>query len=349
MAVNPIDYFTAVYGVPPWTTIDLSWDGTATNFTLFEAGSTVSLVTGPFKTYEYVGQPDTRYDFRLETETVTGARAFSLTAYTASLPAPSGRAVSATTATSVSLTWQSVAGATRYEVADISADYAVIATPTTTTATITGLSPRTRYSYAVRTVLGSVRSAWSSPITVTTSPTGAVTAGVYTYAPTAVAVWRAGRSGSSTPSWRPTASDYFHGDGWVWGDTSGQQTTYFFYGSPNPFVEIVGGSITKFEVNIGRASTGGDPGPVLSHWRLHPYASKPAGEPTPNDSEYDAGLLTRGQSAWVELPTAWGQSLIVNSTHKGLAWGAIADRYQVATNPVSPTPPTAGTIRFTVA
>ena len=349
MATNPIDYFTAVYGVPPWTTISLSWDGTATDYTLFEAGSSVSLVTGPFKTFEYEGQPDTRYDFRLETETLTGTRALALTAYTASLPAPSGRSVSDVTSTSLQLSWQQVLGATNYEIANVASDYAIVNTTSSTEVDITGLAPRTRYSFAVRTVRGSVRSPWSTPVTITTSDSGLVTAGVYTFTPTGVAVWRSGRPGSTTPSWRPTADDYYHGDGWVWGDASGQQTTYVFYGSPNPFVSIVEGGVTKLEAYVGRAASGGDPGTILSHWALHPYASKPSGEPTPNDSEYDAGLLARGESAWVELPVAWAESLVTNGSHKGIAWGGVPDRYQVTTNSPAPEPPVFGTLRFTVA
>lgn len=349
MAVNPIDYFTAVYGVPPWTTISLSWDGTAATYTLFEGGTDISLVTGTEKSYEYPGQPDTRYEFRLETETVLGTRALSLVAYTAPLPAPSGRSVSAVTATNVSLDWQPVLGATTYEVANVSTDYSIVATTTGTSTTISGLSPATRYSYAIRTVLGSVRSPWSPPLTITTSPASTVTPGIYTFAPTSVAVWRAGRAGSSTPSWRPTADDHFHGDGWVWGDTAGVQTTYFFYGSPNPFVSIAGASITRVEIYTRRSSIKGAPGAVLSHWCLHPYASKPSGEPTPSESEYDAGILARGAAEWVELPLPWGAALVTNGAHKGVAWGAITDRYQVADNPVSPEPPVLGTLRFTVA
>lgn len=349
MAVNPIDYFTAVYGVPPWTAINLTWDGTATNYTLFEAGSEVSLINGAFKSFEYIGVPDTRYDFRLETETITGTRAVALTAYTASLPPPSGRDVDTVTSTSVTLSWQAVTGATAYEVADVRNDYAIVATPTTTTVTINGLTPASRQSFAIRTVINAVRSPWSRPITVTTSPTGTVTSGVYSFAPTATAVWRSGRAGSSSPSWRPTADDYYHGDGWVWGDPSGTQTTYFFYGSPNPFVSIINGGITKLEVYTARSSSGGAPSTVLSHWQLHPHASKPAGEPSLNDSEYDAGLLARGETAWVELPVAWAASLIANGSHKGLAWGATPDRYQVASNTGTAHPPVLGTLRFTVA
>lgn len=349
MAVNPIDYFTAVYGVPPWTTITLTWDGSATDFTLYEAGSSVSLINGPATSYEYEGQPDTRYDFRLETETLTGTRALALTAYTASTPAPSGRSAVDVTSTSVQLTWQAVLGATTYEIANVASDYDVIVSTASTASTVTGLSPRTRYSFAIRTVLGSTRSPWSSPLTITTSDSGTITAGVYTFAPVSVAVWKDGRTGSSIPSWRPTADDYFHGDGWVWGDAAGQQSTYFFYGSPNPFVSIVGGGITKFEVYVDRSQSGGDPGAVLSHWALHSYASKPAGEPVSNDSEFDAGLLVRGESAWVELPVAWAESLIVNGSQKGIAWGGVPDRYQVSANAAGAEPPVLGTLRFTVA
>lgn len=349
MATNPLDYFTAVYGDPAWTTINLSWDGTATDYTLFVAGRTTSLINGNYKAFQFVGVPDTRYDFTVQTVTSTGVQAFSLAAYTTPLPPPSGRTVSGITNTSAVLSWQAVRDATSYEIADVSDDYTVIATATTDTATIYGLAQRTRYSFAVRTVLGAVRSAWSSPVTFTTTATGVIAAGTYTFAPVTTSVWKAGRTGSSTAAWRPTADDYYHGDGWVWGDASGEQTTYFFYGSPNPFTSIVGAGFTKLEVYVERATTGGDPGAVLSHWSLHPYASKPSGQPTTNDSEYDIGTLTRGQSGWVELPLSWAAALVTNGTHKGLAWGDIPGRYQVAKKPSTLAPPLLGTLRFTVA
>jgi hypothetical protein len=348
MATEPIDYITAVYGTPPWTTLELAWDGTNTDYTLFLVGTDVSLVNGAFKSFTFVGNPDTRYDFILRAETALGTRAVTMAAYTAPLPPPSGIAVASTTSTQATLTWQAVQDAT-YEVADVADAYTVISTPATTTYTATGLTPNTRNSYAVRSVLGTARSRWSSPVTLTTASSSTVAAGTYTFTPTGAATWKSGRPGSSDPGWRPSTDDRYHGDGWVWGDTSGIQSTYLFYGSPNPFLPILGATVSKIEVYLDRSNDQGDPGEVLSHWFLHGYSTKPTGEPTPNDSVYDIGLLPRGASGWFELPIPWAYSLITNGAHKGIGWGGVPSRYQASDYQVSPGSTQLGSLRITVA
>lgn len=348
MATEPIDYITAVYGTPPWTTLEIAWDGTNTEYTLFRVGTDISLVNGEYKSYTFVGQPDTRYDFILRANTLLGSRSVTLAAYTAPLPPPSGLAVASSTSSTASLTWQAVEGAT-YEVADVADAYSVIASVTGTTHTISGLTANTRNSYSVRSVLGTARSRWASPVTLTTASSSTVQAGIYTFLPASAATWTTGRPGSSNPGWRPTTDDRFHGDGWVWGDASGIQSTYLFYGSPNPFLPILGGTISKVEVYLDRSNDQGDPGEVLSHWFLHGYSSKPTGEPTPNDSVYDIGLLPRGGSGWVELPVEWGYSLVTNGAHKGLGWGGVPSRFQVSTYQADPPDNRLGALRITVA
>lgn len=350
MPTEPIDYFTATYGDPAWTTLELTWDGTATTYTLFQVGNTVSLNVGPEKSFTFEGSPDTRYDFRVETELSVGKRVLALTAYTSILPPPSGFSVTDVTSTSISLGWQQVTGATSYEVADVTDAYNVIYSGGTTAHTVTGIAPNTKRSYAVRTVLGEVVSKWSRPVTEFTDIPANITPGVYTFAPVSTSVWAAGRVGASTPAWRPAADDYYHGDGWVWGDTYGSQSTYFFYGSPNPFLPIAGATPTKLEIYIARDNASGDPAVVLSQWFLHGYASKPAGDPLPSESTtvYDAGLLARGQSGWIELPAEWAAALVTNGAHKGIAWGNTAGRYQVVDNAPGLVPPLPGTLRITV-
>lgn len=348
MATNPIDYVTAVYGNPPWTTLNLTWDGTNTDFTLYRVGVSASLITGSYMSYTFVGEPDSRYDFLVETSTPQGNRTMTIAAYTAPLPPPTGLTALNTTSTTIQLSWQAVSGAT-YEVADVGEAYEIVTTGSATSALVTGLSPSTRHSYAVRSVLGTSRSRWSNPVTVTTQPSSIAASGVYTYNPVSVAVWKAGRVGSSDPAWRPASDDYYHGDGWTWGDTSGVQSTYLFYGSPNPFIALAGAGITRFEIFVERTSAAGDPGQILSHWFLHSYGTKPSGEPVPNSSVYDAGLFPRGGSGWVDLPVSWAYSIITNGLHKGIGWGNTTQRYQVA--PYRETQPAVrlGTLRITAA
>jgi chitinase len=79
--------------------------------------------------------------------------------------APEGLTVGAVTASSVSLNWQAVDGATQYHVYRNGAE--VRSTDATST-TVTGLSPETRYTFEVTAANGDGESAKSSAVTVTT-------------------------------------------------------------------------------------------------------------------------------------------------------------------------------------
>ena len=85
------------------------------------------------------------------------------------LPAPTGLAVGSTTSNSVTLSWSSVSGAAGYRVYR---DGALESSPTSTTATDTGLVAGTTYAYMVAAVdSGGVEGARSAPVSATTSGT----------------------------------------------------------------------------------------------------------------------------------------------------------------------------------
>ncbi|WP_237535656.1 glycoside hydrolase family 18 protein [Streptomyces sp. SID3343] len=89
---------------------------------------------------------------------------------TVTIPAvPTGLAVTATTARSVSLGWNAVPGATAYDV--YRADTKV-ATVTGTSADIPGLTPETAYSFSVAASNSAGTSARTAPIAATTAPDG---------------------------------------------------------------------------------------------------------------------------------------------------------------------------------
>jgi len=67
-----------------------------------------------------------------------------------------------------------------------------------------------------------------------------------------------------------------------------------------------------------------------------------------SETVYDSGEFARGQSGWVDLPTEWASVLLVNSTHKGIAWGGVDARYQVAPNASNVDGTVTGTLRITV-
>jgi hypothetical protein len=339
--MSSITYFSSVYGTAPWASIKLVWAGTATTWRVYSGNNPTPIYTGTGTNYTFTGIPNQRYDFHLEGDLLGVTSVSQITCFTRSLPAPSNVVYNVGTHT---LSWDAVATADTYEIADVTDSYAILHSTASTSQSMT-VTAGTRYSVAVRTVADGQYSTWSAPITFTTPAPSTVVAAQYGIVPIATHVWQAGRSGSTDPGWRPTADDWFHGDGLVWGDLAGVQSTYFFYTGTN-FTDLAGATVTAFEVYLERGGGDGDPGAVLSRWMLHSHATKPAGEPTLTGVNHDNGTFTRGQSGWVTLPNAWANALIAG-TAKGIAWGGVSERYQVARK--SAVAPFTGCLRITVS
>ncbi|MEU6239851.1 glycoside hydrolase family 18 protein [Streptomyces sp. NPDC047024] len=83
--------------------------------------------------------------------------------------APGGLAVSGTTSSSVSLSWNTVSGASGY---NVYRDGAKVASASGTSATVSGLSPSTSYSFQVTAVNSAGESVKSSTVTATTASSG---------------------------------------------------------------------------------------------------------------------------------------------------------------------------------
>ncbi|MFL4948419.1 chitinase [Streptomyces sp. MMS24-I31] len=83
--------------------------------------------------------------------------------------APAGPSVTATTSSSVSLSWNSVPGATGY---NVYRDGTKVAAVTGTSATVTGLAASTSYSFQVTATNAAGESAKSAAVTATTAATG---------------------------------------------------------------------------------------------------------------------------------------------------------------------------------
>jgi len=344
--VAAINYFTSTYGTDPWRNITLYWDGdTATNYKIYQVGNPTALYNGTAKTYAFTGAPSTRYDFRLEATVSAVVYTSTITVFTRALPAPVGLTVGSITDTTASLTWQAVGGATTYDIGDVTDDYTVLYNQPGVSKALSGLTKQTRYSMAVRTISSGVYSRWSAPVTFTTAASGSITAGTYEFRPTAVHVWAAGRPGSTSPVWRATADDWYHGEGFTWGDNTGVQSTFFFYGA-NPFSALTGGTVTAIQVYCDRAG-GGDPAAVLSRWGLHPHQTLPGGAPTFPGTESDVGSFARNEAGWVSLPNAWGTTLIAG-TQSGVYWGDAPERFQSARNQDISVTPRHGDLKITV-
>lgn len=356
-----IDTFAAMYGTPAWKTIKLYWTGDpgATQYRVYANGSTTPFYTGTGATATFsTGSPETRYDFRLEADFGAVTSSSVVTVFTRALPPPMNLVASGITDTDADLTWTAVDGVTWYEVCDVVNGYTPFGYVNTAALSFAILTPSTRHSMAVRSIVmasgtpggGGVIAAiskWGTPTTFWTLPAPSSAPGVYDYSAASIHVWQAGLPGSSDPEWRPEADDWFHGDGHVWGDNAGVQTTCFFYGAAAALTALSGSTVTAFAIWLERASYGGDPADVLSRVALHNHATMPVGEPTLT-AVADPGSLSRGGGGWVALPTGWATSL-VNKEAQGLAWGGVAERYQVAAHTDVGTVPRLGDLRITVS
>lgn len=355
-----IDTFAAMYGTPSWKSVKLYWTGDpgATQYRVYVNGATTPIYTGTGTSTTFSsGLPATRYDFRLEADFGAVTSSSVITVFTRALPPPLNLAASAITSTTASLTWAAVDGVTWYEVADVVNGYTSLGYVNVLTKALTGLTPASRVSYAVRSVVmtsgtpgagGVIASVskWGPTVTFRTLATASPAAGTYDYVADSIHVWQAGRAGSTSPGWRAEADDWFHGDGFSWGDNSGVQTTCMFYGSAT-FAALAGATVTSFSVWLERATYGGDPAAVLSRVNLHNHSTMPVGEPTMGATS-DPVSLSRGGGQWVSLPTAWADALIAG-TSQGIAWGGVAERFCVATNTNVGTTPRLGDLKIVVA
>jgi hypothetical protein len=352
MATLPIDYMVAYYGASAWKDLVVRWNGTGTNWTLYQVGVEKPLYTGTEQQYLFTGLPSTEYNFKVTTTVDGKDYDYTVLTYTTALPAPINMRTSSVFPTTAELIWNETDGVDFYEICNVRDSYAIIGQTEdgkTVTYDLTGLAPTTLYSYAVRSVYKEQRSRWSNPATFFTPASDSVTPGVYEFAPLSAYTWRAGRAGSSDPSWAPAQSNWYHGDGLTWGDLNGVQSTYFFFGSNNPFNRLRGATVSKCEIYLSRGQFGGDPGPVLSRVGLHTYPEKPDSQPIPSGSSVDVGTLSRGEAAWFEVPTAWAEQLIIGAYATGWYWGGCQERFQEAKNVDSSVNPRIGMIRITVS
>lgn len=336
-----IDTFAAMYGTPAWKTVSLYWAGDpgADEYRVYANGSLTPFYTGTGSSATFSdGLPATRYDFRLEADFGVVTSSSVITVFTRALPPPMNITATGITDTDADLAWDAVDGVTWYEVCDVADGYTPFGYINVPALSFAILEPATRNSMAVRSIVmesgtpggGGVIAAisrWSAPITFRTLAAPSPDAGIYVYPADSIHVWQAGRPGSSDPGWRPEADDWFHGDGYSWGDNAGVQTTCFFYGSVD-FAALAGATVTAFYVWLERAAYGGDPAAVLSRVSLHNHATMPVGEPILGAST-DSMSYSRGTGLWAPLPTAWADALIAGDA-QGLAWGGVAERYCVA-------------------
>ncbi|MEU8948295.1 glycoside hydrolase family 18 protein [Streptomyces sp. NPDC048489] len=151
---------TGTTDVSTWTPDSASWKQLSTTFTTGASTSSVTVYT-----HGWYGQAA----YYADDLSVLGPDGGGSGDPAPTVPAtPAGLAVSATTSSSVSLTWNTVSGATGYNVYRSGTKVTAV---TGTSATVTGLTASTSYSFQVTATNSAGESAKSTAVTGTTSAT----------------------------------------------------------------------------------------------------------------------------------------------------------------------------------
>lgn len=319
--------------------VRIGWEAVgATSVALKINGATVYTASTATGSYVVAGQtPGSSISVTATATWPSGSKTSAPVMHTlAVMPAPTGVGVSDITATSMVVDWDSVAGATDYQVCN-QATGGVLQTTTNLTWTRTGLTAGTQVKMYVKarfsTTVVSVPSATVTATTIATFPAGA-----YTFKAGSCDTWQ-----TSPTDWRGTSSDeLWHGNGYPW-SSRGVNTAYFFNYRNNAGTTIQsffgGGApvkVTRVEVYVKRnSSSHGINSAQLCRFYQHQHASKPT-IPYTTGSAHNNGTLARGEGKWIDLPVAWGTNLVSGST-KGIAWGGTLQDVNGARYMIGPT------------
>ncbi len=165
-----VDAPTGFTGVPGPTSVNLSWTATpgVNTYELSRNGTLIQTVTGT--SYTDTGlTPLTTYNYSLAAKVGSNLSSpVTLTQTTTNYPAPSAPAnpTGSVTATSVTLNWEAVPGATSYTV---KRNGAVVYTGSANTFTDSSLSPATTYNYEIIAYNNGVPSNTTTTVTMTTA------------------------------------------------------------------------------------------------------------------------------------------------------------------------------------
>lgn len=339
-----ITKITVQPGDVPWLETIISWEGVSDTWFLVDMTTEEIIYYGKEKTVTVKTLPGDTLKLRLSSPTTYEEISYIVPL----LPAPTGFSQTSSTSDSVALYFQEVLGATEYEIANAAKNYEVIMSVPSGNqneiVTITKLQPNSSYSLTIRSLIKSddrqIKSRWSPAILVKTDRAGNVLAMDYEFVPNSMFVWNSERG------WISHDSPAIHGS-----TTENDIYTTVFFFSPEQLQamrELQGARISSLKIFIKRYSDSGDPKATLSHWLAHKNKTKPEGQITSLSDGVDAGIVSRGESEWVDLPVGWAYGLTTGLVG-GLAWGNVAGRYQTAANIFNSLPDqVTGTIRITV-
>jgi hypothetical protein len=337
---------TLVKGSPSYQKAVLTWTaGGASTYKVFQQGSSTALYTGSGSTYTFTGAPATKYTFfvrAIAADGITYTDSSPISIVLDALAAPANfRKTSGDWRSSV-WAWNAVTGATSYDLVDTLAGNAVKGNTSSTGLSEYPLNDSTTYERGVRAKLGSATSGVSNKIRYTTPAQPGPGAGTYTYnANTQTDAWAPGYG-----VWRPTSDGIIHGNGDIWGGANGNQITFFFYGNRPWYTALHGGRCTRLKIQLKRDSSAGYSSAQACRFGLHNYTVRPGGAPLAY-SAIDAGSLSWGEEAAIDLPVSWGQAMIDTASIGGITWGFVPGRYMRGPAPAAYAPQ--GRLIFTIA
>jgi len=152
--------------------VTVSWTAVtgATSYEVLINGVTHTVTGGTSTSRTITGlTPGTNYNYQVRAVNASGASAYSAVRSIMTLPAVPANVSATATANSVTVSWTAVTGATGYEIL-FNGIIHTVPGGTSTSRTITGLTPGTNYTYQVRAVNASGAGAYSSVRTISTLP-----------------------------------------------------------------------------------------------------------------------------------------------------------------------------------
>lgn len=154
------------------SSITLTWNAVygASKYNIEQIGGESFTVDAPNTSYTFEGlMPETTYSFKVMAVNDQGSSDWSalITIATSLTPATPTILKAKPTGDSVTLYWDAIAGATKYNIEQIGGKSITVTAPATARSVIS-LQPRTTYSFRVMAVSDKASSNWSNPVTVTT-------------------------------------------------------------------------------------------------------------------------------------------------------------------------------------
>ena len=226
--------------------ISISWDAVtgATTYTLQRStsanGTYTQIYSGSTASYPDSGlQAGTTYYYEVNSSNSTGSSAYSSSVSATTYPAiPTGLTASATDSQSMSVSWNTVTGATTYTLqrsTSANGTYTQVYSGSTASYPDSGLQAGTTYYYEVESSNSTGSSAYSSPVSATTYPATPTGLSASANGPQSISIaWNAAAGATAYTLQRATSSNgpwtqVYSGSNMSYPDSGLQPATTYYY------------------------------------------------------------------------------------------------------------------------